>query len=652
MKNNSTQLPAGFLDVCSKALMVLSLALFSFSKINAQNRALEFNGTTMVDAGNSSLFDATTIRTMEAWVRFEDLNGAREILSKSMNSSGIELLLINNTLAFYCMYNASNAALITYPTSNLRTGAWYHLAVSWDGLTKESMRLYVNGVSVGSAVQGNGNINTTGITNPGTFRIGQWSQVGDPRFFFGYIDEVRVWNVVRSADDLKKGMYGTVSSSSSGLVAYYNFNHTSGSVLANSTPNAGLNGTVTSSSIVWFSSPVQFDHNALAFDGGDDYLHIPAKTDYDFSTGTIEFIARPRSFSAGINHCILGLRSDGGRLSVHMTATALGIWNGSVYETKAYSFTPGTWYHIALVANAGVITPYVNGVAAATPYTAGMGTATGHPLMIGKVKGTVADMEPFPGDVDEVRIWNTARTSTQINTYKDVTLLGNEAGLVGLFSFDQGNPTNNNAALTNVIDKTSANNHGILVNSALTGGSSNFIISSILTLLPVHLSSFEAAKKNGQSALSWKTSSEQSSKTFVVERSSNGSDYTSIGSVEAAGKSSTEKMYSFTDISPLSGKNFYRLKMVDIDARSSYSAIRVLDFSTSDKLYWYANDKTIEVRLQNGGSELYQLTDINGRTVKSGKLSNGRQSFYNLPTGTYNLQVQGKELQAIRFIVR
>jgi hypothetical protein len=633
-------------------ILILSLTTISFSGLRAQNNAISFDGfDDVVDAGTNSLFNAGSIRTMECWVKFNTITGTHEILSKSTGSSGIELLILAGDLRFYCMYNPTNASYVSYPmTGNMTTGVWYHIAVSWDGTNKESMKLYVNGVSVGTATHF-GNINGTGISNSGRFYIGQWSQVGDPRHHHGLIDEVRVWSVERSAADIKKGMYGEVSSSTTGLTAYYDANLGSGLVLPNSTPNAGLNGTFINGPI-WVSSPVQFGHNSLAFDGADDYVRVPAKAAYEFSTGTFECWVKPTALNAAVNQCILGLRSTlGGRFSIHVTPTTLGIFNGTLYTTRPATFTNNQWYHIAVVATANTLVGYVNGVSVGT-FTGTMGTAVSQDLIIGKVKTAIDDMESFVGAIDEIRIWSTAKTSVELNAAKDFTATGSEVGLLANFSFDQGVAENSNAGLTTIIDKTSGNNHGTMLGFALTGTSSNFINSNLSSTLPVTLSFFEAAKNNDRSLLIWKTASEQNSHSFVVERSTNGSDYTAIATIAAAGNSQVALNYSYSDLNPTNGKNYYRLKQVDIDGRFAYSAVRVLDFTTKDKLYWYAANKTIEVRLQNGKSENFHVTDMGGRVIKKGNLENGRASLFNLPVGTYNVQVQGKEIYNMQFVVR
>lgn len=91
--------------------------------------------------------------------------------------------------------------------------------------------------------------------------------------------------------------------------------------------------------------------------------------------------------------------------------------------------------------------------------------------------------------------------------------------------------------------------------------------------LPILLVDFTAKESNGSNILNWNTASEINSDHFNIERSTDGRNYYSIGRVNASGFSSTEVKYSFTDVSPADGKNFYRLVMTDRDGSFEYSKI-------------------------------------------------------------------------------
>jgi len=89
--------------------------------------------------------------------------------------------------------------------------------------------------------------------------------------------------------------------------------------------------------------------------------------------------------------------------------------------------------------------------------------------------------------------------------------------------------------------------------------------------LPVSLSSFTAIYKKaiGHVELAWKTVSEHNNARFDIYRASDNKEFKIIGSKSGKGTTNTETNYNFTDNSPLSGNNYYRLIQVDVDGKST-----------------------------------------------------------------------------------
>ena len=93
--------------------------------------------------------------------------------------------------------------------------------------------------------------------------------------------------------------------------------------------------------------------------------------------------------------------------------------------------------------------------------------------------------------------------------------------------------------------------------------------------LPITLESFTATKAGTSVNLKWLITSEINAKGYEVERSSgNSSTFAAIDKVAATGKSN----YTSIDANPLSGVNYYRLKMVDNDGHFKYSDVRSVLF--------------------------------------------------------------------------
>ncbi len=174
--------------------------------------------------------------------------------------------------------------------------------------------------------------------------------------------------------------------------------------------------------------------------------------------------------------------------------------------------------------------------------------------------------------------------------------------------------------------------------------------------LPLSLTSFTASKNNNSIVLNWITANEQNTASFEIERSANGRSFTNLGTVKASGNSSSTRNYSFSDRQPLTGTNFYRLKMVDIDGSFTYSKVVAVTMNAITKgLQIFPNPVTDLLHVQSNGNETatLQITDAAGRIVKQEKIQlNGNTSFsvevVSLSKGKYYLVLQrkqGKEVQ-------
>jgi hypothetical protein len=103
-------------------------------------------------------------------------------------------------------------------------------------------------------------------------------------------------------------------------------------------------------------------------------------------------------------------------------------------------------------------------------------------------------------------------------------------------------------------------------------GFSGFFVSTANFTLPVNLSDFEASRQGSTVVLQWHSYNESAIKEYLVERSESGTSFNEIGSI-AKSSMNGDNGYDFTDTKPLNGDNYYRLKIVDINGKISYSNI-------------------------------------------------------------------------------
>ncbi|HET8828440.1 MAG TPA: hypothetical protein VFM79_03830 [Pelobium sp.] len=131
-----------------------------------------------------------------------------------------------------------------------------------------------------------------------------------------------------------------------------------------------------------------------------------------------------------------------------------------------------------------------------------------------------------------------------------------------------------------------------------------------LGVLPVTLSSFVGEAKNYGVKLNWTTASETNNQYFEVLRAGEDKNFVPIGRVNGAINSSEAKTYSFDDIAPLNGTNYYQLKQVDVDGKSeSFDPIAV-KFGLSENSFKVLSS-----------SESSVVVSISSSTAKKGIIS-------------------------------
>jgi hypothetical protein len=284
---------------------------------------------------------------------------------------------------------------------------------------------------------------------------------------------------------------------------------------------------------------------------------------------------------------------------------------------------------------------YINGNLLGT-IPGAFGPATGQPLTLGNSNTPTsgANETIFAGSLDEVRLWNTTRSAADILANMNNTITDAGPGLVGQFTFDEGVPAGNNAGLITTLDNTTAGNNGTLQNFALSGATSNFNSHALTPIsLPLSITMFTANRNGDQVLLQWETPQEENTRDFSVERSNDGKTYAAIGTVDAAGNSSTPRDYAYTDLQPAT-TNYYRLKASDVNGQFTYSTIRVVNFPAANSLIWYSTGlHSAEVLYQEGNNELYSVTDAAGRLLRSGQLVGGKTEVSGLAAGIYFVRV-------------
>lgn len=190
------------------------------------------------------------------------------------------------------------------------------------------------------------------------------------------------------------------------------------------------------------------------------------------------------------------------------------------------------------------------------------------------------------------------------------------------------------------------------------------ICSNVATPLPVNWLTFTGQKGESNTvSLQWSTANEVKNHHYEIERSADGVNFSSIGSMAGGNNPTMLQQYFFNDMKPYAGVNFYRLKQIDKDGQFSYSAVVKVTIESS-KMMWtvYPNpahdQSTIRV-LSNLTKVNIALTDASGKMVYRRYIASAKAGeqivlpLSNLAKGIYLLKVEsGPQTKSDKIVVQ
>lgn len=392
--------------------------------------------------------------TFEAWVKIDptnqgyilgkyDTNAQRSYALQAI-SDGSVLLVVSD--------DGGNADthLVGYrcPAGSIISGKWIHIAVSFD-ISSEQCLWYINGKLVTTTQTNGSTIGATIFDSTTPFAIGARYASGSPSSYLdGKIDDVRVWNDVRSAAEIFANYRIELVGNESNLVGYWKLNDNyldqtsnNNDLTATNTPlftklDVGMGRTANAYSLALALASSQY---AMIPDASCPNLEIAGSQTWGcwVKLNSMSLPTKQRFMvkytNGGTHYVVLDFTADG-KPRIQLS----GITPNSVTADDVMAV--GIWYFIAFVydtANAK-LKLWVNGVKKEVDVTAGTHGDTNAPLTIG------ADMigaGPTPttfldGLIDEAFIINGALSDSQIATIRDDRPTGSESGLVGYWKFD------------------------------------------------------------------------------------------------------------------------------------------------------------------------------------------------------------------------
>jgi hypothetical protein len=180
---------------------------------------------------------------------------------------------------------------------------------------------------------------------------------------------------------------------------------------------------------------------------------------------------------------------------------------------------------------------------------------------------------------------------------------------------------------------------------------------TVIAPLPIELKDFTIAKINNSAKLSWSTLSEQNNKEFIVYRSTDGVSFSEISRINGVGNSSSLVAYNFVDTKPLNGTNYYQLKQVDFDGKTTDLGIRFVNFSIANaKVSIYPNPtaRVVNVLFEANNFNSARLIDSSGKIIEKTDITpNATNIGFDLAkysNGVYFVQLAGRETAIVKII--
>ncbi len=194
---------------------------------------------------------------------------------------------------------------------------------------------------------------------------------------------------------------------------------------------------------------------------------------------------------------------------------------------------------------------------------------------------------------------------------------------------------------------------------ATASGITSFSPFGVTSFIPIPLTllSFNASYNNQLVNLVWQTTNEINSKNFEIERSNDGRNFSSIGTVVANNSQATNN-YSFADAQPLVGASYYRLKIVDKDGKFKNSSVIVINTKLKGGLMVYPNPSTENVTVSHSkasANTTLQVLTVSGIKISSTVIAKDAVQtsvdVSKLTAGNYVIVINnGTERSTVKFV--
>jgi len=478
-----------------KLILIIGLAvLFPLCDANALNT--NTTSLTRADSEHWSIADASQTGldlagdySIEAWIKLDQLpstpNDGMGIVDKTVaGDAGYRFQLANTNKLMLTIWDGSGGYdRITTDSEISQTATWIHVAATQDvSAGSGGMIIYVNGSATTTSSASD---TATGLSgNAGALGVGALTVTGGAQDFFdGDIDDVRIWDDIRTAEEISANYNCRLQGDEAGLVAYWRFDNNGNDDTSNS------NNLTNNNSVTFQSASLPFTDDCSGVNGNSYTTSLEADdSEYwsiadasqtgldgtgDFATGFwVYYNTLPQYNDEGGIVGLVGkfdgdndadsrngwrLRSVQGNLRVEYSDQ---IANGTVFIYNNVFTATSTWYHIytSVDVSAQDIRTVINGSGVNPSSISKVSTAIGAnsaPFSIGCLNADTTPDRFVDGYIDDVRVYNTFLATSTMQADYNCRLDGDEANLVGYWTFDNNgngqtsnanNLTNNNSA--------------------------------------------------------------------------------------------------------------------------------------------------------------------------------------------------------------
>ncbi len=226
---------------------------------------------------------------------------------------------------------------------------------------------------------------------------------------------------------------------------------------------------------------VGLSQTSLEFDGINDYVNCGNDPSLNLAgtTITLEAWVYPTSFTANVWQGNIINKNGTGDNGYMLRAGNGGqvnfnIGNNGWHEinTPIGTISLNTWHHLAATYDGIEMRIYVDGnLSASGAQTIPIGSAS-NDLLLAEDPQWVGRF--FPGRIDEVRVWNVARSQAEIQATMSDEMCTTDPNLLAYYRFNNGVAGANNAGQLTLTDESGNGIDGTLINFANAGGTSNW----------------------------------------------------------------------------------------------------------------------------------------------------------------------------------